>query len=70
MTTAGGEDGQFREWALGVIIGHQVKVLAAKPDDLSPIPRTHLVDGENLCKLVSDLQMHVVPHIDTEIKVV
>lgn len=42
-----------------------VKALAAKPDDLSSIPGTHLMEAENLCKLVSDLQTHAVPHIKT-----
>lgn len=35
-----------------------VKVLAAKSDDLSSIPRTHVVKGENqLLQVVSDLHM-------------
>jgi hypothetical protein len=29
----------------------QVKVLAAKPDDLSSIPRTHMIERETSCSL-------------------
>lgn len=27
-------------------MAHQVKVLAVKPDDLSSIPRTYMIEGE------------------------
>lgn len=30
----------------------QVKVLASRPDDLSSIPETHVVEGENFLQVV------------------
>lgn len=39
------------------------KALAAKLDDLSPMPRIHMMEGENhTCKLFSDLSIHILWH--------
>ena len=45
-------------------MARQVKTLAAKPDDLSSIPRAHRVEGENQSPpLSSDLRVHTVAHM-------
>lgn len=31
----------------GCEMAHQIRTLAAKPDNLSLTPRTHIVEGEN-----------------------
>jgi hypothetical protein len=43
---------------------HWVKALAVKSDDLSLLPRTHIVEEENTicCKLSLDLHMYVMAH--------
>lgn len=43
-----------------------VKVFAAKPDDLSLIPRTHRVEGQNSPKLSSDYNRWDMPPIHTK----
>lgn len=40
-----------------------VKAFAAKPDELSWIPRTPLLEGENSLKLSSDLHVYAVTHM-------
>lgn len=40
--------------------GGKVKVIATKPDSLSLIPRTHMVERTDCSKLSSDLNMHAV----------
>lgn len=45
------EPGELAQW---------VKVPAARPDDLSSVPRTHMVDGE---KVPSDHHMSTMVHI-------
>lgn len=45
---------RFRE------IAGWVKVPDTKPDDLSSIPRSHMVDKMDFCKLFSDCCMHTV----------
>lgn len=39
------------------------KVIAAKPDDQSSIPRTHLVDGELALQMSSDCHMSIYTYI-------
>lgn len=39
------------------------KVPAIKPDNPSPIPRTHRAEGKNTCQLTSDFYMQTsYPH--------
>lgn len=37
----------LKSGVLGSLLAQQVKELAFKPDDLSSIPETHIVEGEN-----------------------
>lgn len=45
-------------------MGHQVKVLATKPEDMSSVFRTRMIDGGNqlLQKLSSDFHRYAVIH--------
>lgn len=58
-------------------MAQQAKILAAKPDDLSTIPRTHMVDGETqlpqlsstLCTCAMAHTAHVGPSTNKSIDV-
>lgn len=50
------EAGEMTEW---------VKALASKPEDLSLIPGSHMVEGENLHKVVLWFQPYVYTHTST-----
>lgn len=51
-------------------MAQSLKVSAAKPDDMSSILRTHLVERTNFCKLSADLYTHaavrMLTHLHTE----
>lgn len=45
-------------------MAQQVKALVAEPDDLSSVPKTHIVEGKiDSWKLSSDPQACVVAHV-------